>query len=180
MEEYKNIDYLESWVGYKDDVKESRNVTLNFNILDVNNPSYFYNEKTYKDDVLDSELTIRIVKENDILYYIENESKTPCEYAKCQELVTKFFYKTEAVGGLYHSGGMYYGDYITEMARDLQDMITIDEEKELLLFDRKIDTESEKLTHTYDVDKLGMLQSFEYHHKHNSDYVDQSILVTKK
>jgi len=184
MEEYQEVDYEEHWSGYKNKVYENKNIDLSFNIKDQDNPSYFFHETYYIDNVLQTEITRQIVKENEQLFYIENEEKTPCTYAKCQELVTKFFYTTEAASGLYHSGGMYYGDYLTEMARDLQDLIVIDQEKSLLIFDRHYEIESEDnhetLTHKYSVDELGMLQSFEYRHLHNDDYVDQFIEVSKK
>ena len=180
MEIYQDVEYEMQYERSKDGEKESGSVTLTFNILDRDNPIYLYSEVNYKNDVLDSEIHRSITKENNQLYYIENEVKTPCEFSKCTELIKDYFYTYTEMEGIFHFGGNYMGDYLGQRARDIQDFITIDEENKLLKFDRAFETATESLDHRYVVDEYGMWVSYSYHQTRGNDYAFETRNSTKK
>lgn len=180
MEVYKEVEYESSYDRSKDGQKESGSVILSFNIKDQNNPSYLYSEYNYKNDVLDSEIHRQIVKENEQLYYIENDTKVPCEFSKCTELIKDYFYTYTEMEGIFHFGGNYMGDYLGQRARDIQDFITIDEENKLLKFDRTFSDSTQTLDHKYIVDVYGMWTSYSYHQTYQNDYVHETRNSTKK
>ena len=180
MEEYQEVDYESHYDRFKNGEKESGNITLSFNIKDVENPIYSYDEYNYKNDVLDSEIHRSIVKENDQLYYIENESKTPCTISKCTDLIKDYFYTYTEMEGVFHFGGNYMGDYLGQRARDVQDFITIDEENKLLKFDRSYEEISQSLDHHYVVDEYGMWTSVSYHQTYENNYASETRTSVKK
>lgn len=124
-------------------------------------------------------------------YYIEKESDYYMYYATGSqpqrktanevnvELISKFFYLQEFEGT--HTKGMYLGDYMLEVLPYIQNHVTIDENKEELIYDmplgEKKDAEGYDFSELLLVDKLGMTVSCDIYQTNGLTSLETTIRV---
>lgn len=154
---------------------------VDFNIKDMSNLSYVHTLVTTIDGEEDSSRIQKIeVVDSKYMYTLDEDThEVDIEYALT--IVNTFFYIQEPIDG-YRVRGMYYGDYIKEIASTMQDAITIDQENKLLIDSfRQIDeSQGMDITTTLKVNKLGMLVSNEQKFISHNDWITQNITVYNK
>ena len=162
---YVNAGYRRHKKVFVENVKTEEFIEMSFNISDVNHPTYSYEHKTYKDDVLESTVNRNLVYKNEKIFYVTEDGETEYSLSDCRKLINTYFYTQTSMDGLYHSGAWYYGDFLTEMARELQNFITINSDKTQLIFERnRTGTENgynATTSQKYNVNTLGMLERYD-------------------
>ncbi len=132
-----------------------------FNIKDLSIVSYSYSKKTYRSGVLSEEVIAYTEKVEDkyIYHYSGYEDVTYTAVSIVNNLVTKFFY-TASLDEI-HQGGMYVGDTLKSVLNQIQDCVSIDEENDLLIYNKPSTIQDTPLEfeQTMVVDSLGMLVS---------------------
>ena len=155
---------------------------LSFSVKDESNISYSHTLVKKENDVVVNSRTETISMDSG--KYIHNLDGEIEEYtvSQCVELIKTFFYQDEPVEG-YHDRGMYYGDYITQVAVRLQNFITIHKEEEELELHYFVDDSDKhaKVDQKIMIDKYGILQSnvSETRNTESGEYVLQSITTYK-
>ena len=161
---YVNAGYVRHKVVFVENTKTEEYIEVNFNIENVNHPTYSYEHTTYINDTLDSTVTREIVYKNEKIYYVSEDGEVEYSLSDCRKLINTYFYTQTSMDGLYHSGAWYYGDFLTEMGRELQNFITINSDKTQLIFERnRTGTENgynATTSQKYNVNKLGMLEQY--------------------
>ena len=184
IEAYKEAGYTSDKKTMINGVLFTEKIDFYYNVKDPENPSYEMTT-TSKSGTEEEKIVKNFLEVKDgEIFYIEGE-KDPVSYSQEQvvELIKPFFYKQTMYDGAYHSDGMYYGDFILEIVRELQAFVTIDTENELYCFNHsskedKDGVHSEIEIH-YSVNKLGMLTKNISRVQNGRDYVDQEINVYK-
>ena len=166
--------------------KETKTVeTFSFNVKDVNKPEYSKTVKVYEDDSLTSDVREELVI-RDEKYYLQKTGQADIEITlqDCHSYVEKFFYKETMFDGTYHVQGMYYGDYINQSAEYFQNYITIDQDKNLYIFEANVegvvDGKDTKQYEKYVVNSWGMLDNLNSIMKNGTNSITQSIEVYRK
>ena len=184
FEEYKHAGYVNEKESFIDNVKTVEKVTLNFNVLDMNNPEYHL-KKTTKIDEGAEKIYEKLLTKNDDKFYLEETEKEAVEYSieDIQKLVQDFFYTSIMYEGTYHCNGMYYGDLVLETCRELQEFVKIDTENELYEFYHyskgKVEGKASVVEQYYSVNKLGMLVKTISKQSNGNNYINQEINVFK-
>lgn len=159
---YKVAGYTEENIVITNGVINKTLTTLNFDISDVTSPKYHKNTKTYVGEELEREKDEYIEQVEDKFYFHQNDEVAEYDLLQCHDLVKSFFYQQVEAEGTYHLRGQYYGDYILQSCSSFQNFITIDNEKELYIFEAsqiKAAKNGERVNvhQKYEVNKLGML-----------------------
>ena len=124
-------------------------------------------------------------------YYIEKEEDYYMYYATGSqpqrksayevkvELISKFFYEQEFEGT--HVRGMYLGDYMLEVLPYIQNHVTIDEDKEELIYDMPLGEEKDAKGYEFSelliVDKLGMTVSCDIYQTNGLTSLETTLRV---
>lgn len=171
-------------IVYRDNVKTETYIEVDFNIKNVNHPTYTYVETIYKDDALDRTTNRQLVYEDEKIFYESEEGKTEYNLSQCRKLINTFFYTQTSIDGMYHSNGMYFGDYLVEMSRDIQNFVTINSDKTKYIFHREHtgmeNGVSATIKQDYSVNTLGMLEQYSIDsHAEDGRYSTLSIEVFK-
>ena len=161
MDTYKEGGYSQVVEDIEGERKAKECIEVEFSYLDSLHPTYSKTTTNYVNDVQTSIEEIRFIEIEDKYYLSTNGELKESSLEECSNLIKEFFYKQTQVDGEYHTQGMYYGDYIKQVAPVLQKYITIDETKELYLFDYLVSEKRGELENIYEqhyrVNKLGML-----------------------
>ncbi len=161
---YVNAGYNRHEVVYRDNVKTEEYIEVAFNIENVNHPTYSYEQRKYIDDILDSTITRTLIYENEKIFYESEDGKVEYNLTQCRKLINTFFYTQTSMDGMYHSNGMYFGDYLIEMSRDIQNFVTINSDKTKYIFHREHTGLENGINATivqdYSVNSLGMLEQY--------------------
>ena len=179
---YKHAGYTSEKESFIDGVKTNENTTLNFNILDEENPEYHLKTITKTNDE-DEKVYEKFLSKNEEKIYLNETEKEPVEYSinDVKLLVQDFFFTEVLLEGTYHCYGMYYGDLVLETARDFQEFVTIDQENELYelhYFTKgKGNGKPSTLEQYYSVNKLGMLVKNISKQANGDNYINQEINV---
>ena len=157
-------------------------IHLEYSYSDNSNLKYDFLRTVYHDDTITQVNHNYLEYENDTIYYVTGEIRMEYDLQKSTDLIRTFFYTKSNEDPVYRYGGMYYGDYLLEMARILQDWITIDQEKQLLIYDIERDGknqqgEKEYAHEKYSVDKLGMLVELTFEAQNGDKISSQKINV---
>ena len=161
MDTYKKGGYLKEIEEIKEGKKTLERIEMEFSYLDSAHPTYTKTTTNYIDDIESSKEEVEFVVLEEKYYISTNGELKESSLEECSELIKCFFYEKTQIEGEYHTQGMYYGDYILQVAPVLQNYITIDKDKELYLYNYETEgiQEGEKVTYEqhYSVNKLGML-----------------------
>ena len=182
MSEYKHAGYTSEKETFKDGVKTTENITLNFDVRDLENPEYHFT-KISKVGELESQTYEKFLTKVEDKIYLNETGKDPIEYQTGQVnlLVQDFFYTKTMYEGTYHCNGMYYGDLVVETAREFQEFVRIDAENSLYIFyhssDGKVEGKQAHVEQYYSVNKLGMLVKNISKQANGDDYINQEINV---
>lgn len=158
------------------------NITLDFSYEDSENITYDYLQIVTHDDIEMLRVHNYLVYEEGTLYYVSSDGKEEYDLQKSTELIKHFFYESYNQDGDYHSRGMYYGDFISEMATTYQDYIVIDNENKQLRYTYETsgkgdDGQNQHLKEVIIVDHIGMLVSLSFEGENGSLYSYQLISV---
>ena len=159
---YKHAGYTKTQTVYQDNKITKTVENMAFNVTDASHPEYRKTIETFEDNEKKEEQTEYVIEENNEFTFVAMDG-SHIEYTLLQvhELVEKFFY-TSVQAEVVHLYGMYYGDYIRQIAVAAQQWVTIDQENELYVYEV-----SDKFTNNtgdevreyqkYSINKLGML-----------------------
>lgn len=158
MKSYKEAGYTETRIHTTKDKVEKKVIEFSFNVKNDSLPTYQKKVTNYENDTLISKKIEKVYYENETMYF-EDFNGVVSEYTleKCSDKIRQFFYTKTELEGQYHYGGMYYGDYISQMAITLQDLVKIDEENELYKYHAGASKEGVYTLQEYSINKLGML-----------------------
>ena len=161
---YLDAGYTREDISFENGQKIKNIETLTFNIKDLENISYDYQNLRYVNDVLDEDRSVHnyVYKELGEYYYTNGTSSNRITKEKIvNNYVTTFFYRNEVEG--VHSNGMYSGDTIKNLIYDLQKFVTIDQENNLFIYDmpwgEKKDVDGYDFEERWVVNSLGMTDS---------------------
>lgn len=179
---YKEASYISTKNKDIDGVKTKEIKKMEISTVDPENPAYDLSLNIYdENDVLTHSERHYIERREEGFFLIKNQEETPYSLEECHALILTFFYKTtlyEDTPHPYHSGGMYYGDHILEMARDIQDFLSIDEENNLLVFHHEQSGVDTEIIQTYSINSLGMLESNYFYARNGTNTQSETIVVT--
>lgn len=178
MDTYKKGGYIKEIEEINGEKKTLERIEMEFSYLDAAHPSYTKTTTKFVDDVESSKEEVEFVEIESKYYVSTNGELKESSLEECSELIKNFFYEKTQIEGEYHTQGMYYGDYILQVAPMLQNYITIDQDQELYLYNYETEgiQEGEKVTYEqhYSVNKMGMLVENHAHvqSKNNSRKTD--------
>ena len=182
IEAYKHAGYTSVKESFIDGKKTSENIILNFDVLDIENPTYNYQKITKTNDEEEQKEEKYIQKNEEKIYFFET-NKEPIEYSTedVEKLIIEFFYTKTMYEGTYHCNAMYYGDLVLETARDFQEFVTIDADNSLYVFYHltkgRVEGKASSVEQYYSVNKLGMLVKNISNQSKGEDYIKQEINV---
>ena len=182
MEQYKTGGYTST--------KETRQIGQNtlkeviemeFSIIDDEHPTYVETTTNYENDEISSQVEVRFVEQDDEYYISTNGELKKSSLKEYKKYITRFFYKKVDLDGQYHTQGFYYGDYLKEVAPNLQNYVTIDQERELYIMEyHTLEKQGEvtaEINQMYTVNKWGMLNTNHYMMGTEEKTVTQDIIV---
>ena len=176
MDAYKSGGYT---YLVEDNIEGKKSVTrieMEFSYLDANHPTYSKITTNYENDVQTSKEEVEFVEMDEKYYISTNGELKESSLDECSKLIENFFFLKTQVDGEYHTQGMYYGDYIKQIAPVVQNRITIDQENELYLYEYEVEAVQDGVivnyTQNYSVNKIGMLVE--------NHAIAQSVKETKK
>ncbi|MBQ6920769.1 MAG: hypothetical protein IJQ72_02580 [Bacilli bacterium] len=178
MNTYKKGGYIKEIEEINGEKKTLERIEMEFSYLDAAHPSYTKTTTKFVDDVESSKEEVEFVEIESKYYVSTNGELKESSLKECSELINNFFYEKTQIEGEYHTQGMYYGDYILQVAPMLQNYITIDQDQELYLCNYETEgiQKGEKVTYEqhYSVNKMGMLVENHAHvqSKNNSRKTD--------
>ena len=153
--------------------------------ISVKNPEnlvYDYVYQKEEDGILLENKHHYIEKEQDYYQYYcgqDNPLKMTSLEVKTQ-LITKFFFKDEYEG--IYLRGMFLGDYLRKFLPNMQNYVTIDKDKELLIYDVPLgvdkDAEGYDFWEYLVVDKYGMTVSCDIYQTNGITALETTIRVT--
>lgn len=179
---YKEAGYVSVTHTFKNNTLTVENITLNFNIKDIDNPLYEYTKSTKVGDEEEKISRKFLEKVDEKIYFVEDESrKEILSEQEIIDIIQPFFFASYDAESRYHSEGMYYGDLVLATVKDLQGYVTISEDKSLYEFDysitQKVDAGDYTVHTYYSVNKLGMMVKNISEHELGRDYLHQEINV---
>lgn len=181
VNEYQNASY--EWIDITTDEEKTIKKVTNFyfNIKDRNNIEYKKDIKLYKDDeITDTSLEEITYIDEKIYLSSSKDGLKEINEEKALEIISSFFYIKSEYQNNYHTGAMYYGDLVKEVAYDVQDLITIDLDNNLYIYEYKdYVSEGANSSQKYIVDRYGMLVSNQVSQNYKSSSITTSIEVKK-
>ena len=170
-------------VGLEKTDKEE--IHMEFDVRDAAHPKYKKETKKYEDDVLKITVVEEIIEEGDsFIFRITDKNDVRYTLEECHDTIKQFFYKVAQFDDAYHTQGMYYGDYLKQVAPGLQDYVTIDQERNLYIMEyAKDEVISGQQTHVeqkYEVNALGMLENNYFFIQVGEESKTQNITVFVK
>lgn len=143
-------------------VDKKEEIFFEFNVKDAAHPQYKKTTKNYAFSSLVSTIVEEIIEEDGkLIFRVTDEKDVVYTLEECHDVIKKFFYKVSMFDDQYHVQGMYYGDLIKHEAPDKQNYITIDQEKDLYIYQYSVDFTYNNLpahsAQKYTVNRLGML-----------------------
>lgn len=167
--------YESSYESSYNGVITTKNESMDFDVRDKENVSYFYSFIKKENDEVVSETTCSITTENGKYIYTHNSDVSELTFDEVNNFIIKFFYTSFELN--VHQGGQYYGDLIIEKAYSYQNFTTIDEEKNLYILDYQITNTNSSLKQLVKVNNIGMLVYEEVEVTNKEDYSRQTISV---
>lgn len=180
FEEYKEAKYVSTWNIVTDSETKTETDEFYINVKDINNMQYHRYGETFVDDVLSKTKYECCYKENDKYYYEKEGQKVECLDTQVSGLISGFFYQ-EVIQDAYHSGGMYYGDFILDNIRKAQNFYSVVDNlsgtKSLKYSFEERDENNVYTKITFNVNKLGMLENYSYSGDNGIIRITQEIIV---
>lgn len=158
---YKEAGYEKTVTAVEGDKTTVTTEAVDFNATDVMHPTYQMETETRENDQVTESSLLQILEKDGAFVKRTEEGESPSSLDECHANIEKFFYQ-EVAADAVHLYGMYYGDYIRQMAASLQELVTIDLENQLYRYHARSEyTNTAGATvleeQTYVVDNYGML-----------------------
>ena len=182
---YLYAGYTSTLLEVGPEYNKKEEISLEFDVRDAAHPKYQKETKKYENDVLVSTVVEEIKEDEEgFIFSISGQDDIRYTLEECHDTIKQFFYKVSQFDDAYHTQGMYYGDYLRQVAPGLQDYVTIDEEKGLYIMEyAKDETIQNKVTHIeqkYEVNRLGMLEKNHFFIQAGEESKTQDIAVFLK
>lgn len=181
FKEYKEAKYISTTKTEIENKVTKQVDEFYFNVKDINNMNYSITNKTYENE---EQVTFKYEnchKENDKYIRDSDGEKKECTDVEVSEKISTFFYK-EVAHDVYHSGGMYYGDFVLDGIRKAQNFYSIENKPgsdvQLLKYSfEERDSEGIYSKITFYVNKIGMLESYSFTGNNGVKIISQEIAV---
>lgn len=159
LEKYRESRYLLTITSVEGSDTIYQEDNFSFNVKDDENITYKFTSVKKKNGEVFSSITEEIKKSGDEYYYYKNDEdpieKTVSEIKN--DYIKKFFYKDSSLD--IYTQGMYIADWLKSVIVDIQDCVTIDQEKHQLTYNKPRELKDNELDfeEIMVVDSLGMI-----------------------
>ena len=180
LEEYQEARYFKTTEKVENGEKSKTTEEFYFNKKDTENLAYHKYQKIYENDVLTHEYNEDLVHELDQYYLEKDGQRVEKTYQESIDVINKFFFSRESSIDS-KSYGMYYGDLIFEIIYDVQDFVTIEEEKYVYRVVQYLSNNGLTgfIKINYVVNSFGMLESYDYEGETGENTIKTTIEVVK-
>lgn len=159
LEKYRESRYLLTITSVEGSDTIYQEDNFSFNVKDDENITYIFTSVKKKNGEVLSSINEEIKKSGDEYYYYKNDEdpieKTVSEIKN--DYIKKFFYKDSSLD--IYTQGMYIADWLKSVIVDIQDCVTIDQEKHQLTYNKPRELKDNELDfeEVMVVDSLGMI-----------------------
>lgn len=159
LEKYRESRYLLTITSVEGSDTIYQEDNFSFNVKDDENITYKFTSVKKKNGEVLSSINEEIKKSGDEYYYYKNDDdpieKTVSEIKN--DYIKKFFYKDSSLD--IYTQGMYIADWLKSVIVDIQDCVTIDQEKRQLTYNKPRELKDNELDfeEIMVVDSLGMI-----------------------
>lgn len=159
LEKYRDSRYLLTITSVEGSDTIYQEDNFSFNVKDDENITYKFSSVKKKNGEVLSSINEEIKKSGDEYYYYKNDEdpieKTVSEIKN--DYIKKFFYKDSSLD--IYTQGMYIADWLKSVIVDIQDCVTIDQEKHQLTYNKPRELKDNELDfeEIMVVDSLGMI-----------------------
>ena len=159
LEKYRESRYLLTITSVEGSDTIYQEDNFSFNVKDDENITYKFTSVKKKNGEVLSSINEEIKKSGDEYYYYKNDEdpieKTVSEIKN--DYIKKFFYKDSSLD--IYTQGMYIADWLKSVIVDIQDCVTIDQEKHQLTYNKPRELKDNELDfeEIMVVDSLGMI-----------------------
>ena len=159
LEKYRESRYLLTITSVEGSDTIYQEDNFSFNVKDDENITYKFTSVKKKNGEVLSSINEEIKKSGDEYYYYKNDEdpieKTVSEIKN--DYIKKFFYKDSSLE--IYTQGMYIADWLKSVIVDIQDCVTIDQEKHQLTYNKPRELKDNELDFEENmvVDSLGMI-----------------------
>ncbi len=159
LEKYRESRYLLTITSVEGSDTIYQEDNFSFNVKDDENITYKFTSVKKKNGEVLSSINEEIKKSGDEYYYYKNDEdpieKTVSEIKN--DYIKKFFYKDSSLD--IYTQGMYIADWLKSVIVNIQDCVTIDQEKHQLTYNKPRELKDNELDfeEIMVVDSLGMI-----------------------
>lgn len=159
LEKYRESRYLLTITSVEGSDTIYQEDNFSFNVKDDENITYKFTSVKKKNGEVLSSINEEIKKSGDEYYYYKNDEdpieKTVSEIKN--DYIKKFFYKNSSLD--IYTQGMYIADWLKSVIVDIQDCVTINQEKRQLTYNKPRELKDNELDfeEIMVVDSLGMI-----------------------
>ena len=159
LEKYRESRYLLTITSVEGSDTIYQEDNFSFNVKDDENITYKFTSVKKKNGEVLSSINEEIKKSGDEYYYYKNDEdpieKTVSEIKN--DYIKKFFYKDSSLD--IYTQGMYIADWLKSVIVNIQDCVTIDQEKHQLTYNKPRELKDNELDfeEIMFVDSLGMI-----------------------
>lgn len=159
LEKYRESRYLLTITSVEGSDTIYQEDNFSFNVKDDENITYKFTSVKKKNGEVLSSINEEIKKSGDEYYYYKNDEdpieKTVSEIKN--DYIKKFFYKDSSLD--IYTQGMYIADWLKSVIVDIQDCVTINQEKHQLTYNKPRELKDNELDfeEIMVVDSLGMI-----------------------
>lgn len=180
LETYQEAKYNKETIKVENGVNTRTTEEFYFNKKDANNLQYHKYQKIYENDILTHEYNEDIIKRSEEYYFVKDEVEVLKTSSECLDIMNKFFYTTESSIDS-KAYGMYYGDLIYEIIYDVQDFVSIEEDKYVYRVVQYLNNNGQTgfIKISYTVNNFGMLESYHYEGETGENTINTTINVVK-
>lgn len=159
LEKYRESKYLLTITSVEGSDTIYQEDNFSFNVKDDENITYKFTSVKKKNGEVLSSINEEIKKSGDEYYYYKNDEE-PIEKTVSEiknDYIKKFFYKDSSLD--IYTQGMYIADWLKSVIVNIQDCVTIDQEKHQLTYNKPRELKDNELDfeEIMVVDSLGMI-----------------------
>lgn len=159
LEKYRESKYLLTITSVEGSDTIYQEDNFSFNVKDDENITYKFSSVKKKNGEVLSSINEEIKKSGDEYYYYKNDEE-PIEKTVSEiknDYIKKFFYKDSSLE--IYTQGMYIADWLKSVIVNIQDCVTIDQEKHQLTYNKPRELKDNELDfeEIMVVDSLGMI-----------------------
>ena len=100
--------------------------TVDFVAVDALHPTYKFDTTVTENDQAKEHTYLEIYEKDGAFVKKTEDGESPSSLEECHRHIETYFYKETAADAV-HLYGMYYGDYLRQIAPSLQNLVSIDE-----------------------------------------------------